>query len=79
MGIYESSSSIIKENFEQNENIMTKRKINKIQPLEIIETDIKNNILQECIIDKTRGFETIEDIKDLNVYKAVCKIKLEVI
>ena len=49
-----------------------------IYKIEIPETITKEKITL-CMVDKTHGFESFGNIKYLNVSKAVCKLKLEVL
>ena len=78
MGICESSNNTT-DNNKPTENIMTSEQTKINQPLPMMQTNMRIDRIQENIIDKIRGFDDKETIKDSNVSKAVCKIKLEAI
>ena len=78
MGICESSENTT-ENNKPTENIMTSEQTKINQTLSMMQTNMKTERIEECIVDNKLKFEGVETIKDLNVSKAVCKIKLEAI
>ena len=78
MGICESSENTI-ENNKPAGYIMTSEQTKIYQPLPMMQTNMRTERIEECIVDEKLGFDNIETIKDSNVSKAVCKIKFEAI
>ena len=78
MDICESSNNTT-ENNKPTENNMNSEQTKINQPLSMMQTNMRIDRIQENIIDKIRGFDDKETIKNSNVSKAVCKIKLEAI